>query len=135
MTNPGSGTTGFMDPTGKDALTISVIPNPGEALSNDQIANKFEMTLQAGSQFTGFQNETINPTIMLAGESWSQRAFTATNTQSGSKGRLIIIADNHPKQSASTMAYIIAYGGPLTNFDQVNMSDFQLMLQSFKFTS
>jgi hypothetical protein len=133
MTSPGSGTVAFNDPTGKYAFTIAVVPNPGEPLSNDQIAKNFETTLQNSSQFTGIQSETIDSTTTVAGESWSQVAFTGT--RNGTQGKVIIIADNHPKQSPSTMAYIIAYGGPLANFDQINTSDFQPMLQSFKFTS
>lgn len=133
MTSPTSGTVVFTDPTGKYAFTIAAIPNPGGTLSSDQVAKNFESTLQSGSQFTGIQNQTTASTTTVAGESWSQIAATATT--SGTQGKLIIIADNHPKQSPSTMAYVIAYGGPQANFDQINTSDFQPMLQSFTFTS
>lgn len=133
MTSAGNSGVAFNDPTGKYAFTIAVIPNPGEALSPDQVAKNFESTLQSSSQFTGIQNQTTTSTTTVAGESWSQ--ITANATTSGTQGQLIVIADNHPKQSPSTMAYIIAYGGPMTSFDQINTSDFQPMLQSFTFTS
>lgn len=129
-----TGTVTFADPVGIYNLSVAVTPNPGGAASKDTLVDA--AVTGAKSKLKNPQTETIAPTTMVGGDTWSQRAVSGDATVNGQTAtvKLVVIADNHPANSPSTKAFIIVYGTAKQLFDQANSAYFQSMLQSFKFT-
>ena len=73
---------------------------------------------------------------MVGGETWDQiGAIGDLQTYSGQSlsSKVIALAINRPAHDANTKMYKIQYSAPAKNFDQMESTTFQPMLQSFKF--
>lgn len=125
----------FLDPTTKNVMTIVTVPNPGGVAGASTVSqtsmSEFEKTLLSNAK-----PATIAPTASVGGDSWVQSSATGNLavTDPGTPGTLVLLVDNHPANSASTMTYEIVYYGPTATWSQAN-TVFQAMLQSFKFTA
>ena len=131
------GIVSFTDPKGGGYLAVTTQSNPQGAISATDLVDTGLRVFR--SQAQNYQQLTVNPTTTVAGETWSQGAATGDITPTGQTTsvttQVVVIADNHPPNSATTQGFTIAYGVDQQTFDFANQSYFQPMLQSFIFTS
>ena len=124
--NSSNGTVFIADPTGANTLDIGVADNTSGADAATDLKAGVDAFKQNASNP---QDDTIDPTTTIAGETWSQ--FAMDSDFQGETYSFVMMRATHP---ASTM-FSILYSGPKDGFDQENQSYFQPMLQSFTFTS
>ncbi len=87
---------------------------------------------------TNLQNEktiAVPKTVMLAGQTWSQRSLSGISTLSepNSEIEATVLATNHPAKASNTQGYIIVYVAAKNQFDQAQTRYFTPILQSLKF--
>lgn len=126
----------FTDALGVNALTVLLVPNPGGTTS---AANENKAAVTFANVAAGLKNPqpvSLPATTSVAGENWVQTGETGTISANNTSvpGEVVVLTDNHPASAPTTNAYDISYGGPSLTFQQENQI-FQVMLQSFKFTS
>lgn len=116
-------------------MTITSTPDPGGAVTADQLADTG--VTGAKANLKNAQTVTIAPTTTVAGQTWSQRAVSGTTTVNGQsvEVELIILTTTHPAAAATTKGYIIAYGTIKQQLDLATGMYFMPMLQSFKFAA
>ncbi|HEY0755952.1 MAG TPA: hypothetical protein VGD98_18485 [Ktedonobacteraceae bacterium] len=127
----------FTDAQQIDTVTIATIPNPGGAVSAaDELKTGMSALEQSGG-VSNIQPVSLPATTTISGESWAQSGITGMAKVNGAlvPGELVGLADNHPANLPTTKAYEIYYAGPSLNFQQTDITIFQPMLQSFKFTA
>ncbi len=125
----------FVDPTGNYAFTVVFAPDPSGLVSPDTL-----MTAEYNAIKVNVKNSqaVIVPSpVTVGGDKWSQKAMAGKVSVGGQDvpGRIYILVDVHPAQSASSMSYSILLSGPDAAFASFNSNNFQPMLQSFKFTA
>jgi hypothetical protein len=132
---PGDNRVTFTDPTQVYNLAIVASPNPNGVASAETVASASISAVKA--TLTNPQTETLPPTTTVGGESWVQKSLSGTGTSNGQSVdiQIVVISDNHPANSTSTQNFTMVYGAPKALFATADTSYFQLMLQSFKFTS
>ncbi len=132
---PGDNRVTFNDPTQVYSLAIVISPNPNGVASADVVASASINAAKA--TLKNPQTETLSPTTTVGGESWVQKSLSGTSTSNGQSidVQIVVISDNHPANSSSTRNFAMVYGAPKALFATANANYFQLMLQSFKFTS
>lgn len=123
----------FTDLAGNYNLTIGSTPNPNGATTPDQLADSGVVGAK-----TNLQNEKtidVPKTVMLAGQTWSQRSLSGISTLSepNSEIEATVLATNHPAKASNTQGYIIVYVAAKNQFDQAQTRYFKPILQSLKF--
>lgn len=137
----GNGSSGggaiFSDSPAMTAFYIETILNPNGVASPAGVVKTGMSTALQAMGGKHMKTVSIAPTAMVGGQTWNQAAGTGEHTQGGQTVtlQLVMMATNHPASSPSTKLFIITYVSPAQTFDQTNMTTFQPMLQSFKFTS
>jgi hypothetical protein len=131
-----NGTSGveFTDPTTVYTMIIDSVADPNGLISADTIVSTTISSTKSG--LTNIQPETIAPTAIVGGDTWSQKAESGDATKNGKKmtAKFVVIGDTHPANSASTKAFIIVYAtNNKSMFDSANATYFQPMLQTFTF--
>lgn len=123
----------FVDPVGKNIMTIITLANPGGALTASTIADQ---TMPAFNQslLKNGKTATIAPTASVGGDTWVQRSSTGelAITDPGVQGTMVALFDTHTVGGTS-MIFEIVYYGPTATFEQANTLAYQPMLQTFKF--
>jgi len=114
---------------------INVATNPGGVIG----AGAADQAGVAAGE-NGLKNPhsvNISPTTTIGGDSWDQKEFAGSVSQSGQdlEVQFVVASDNHPASSPSTQLFTIVYGSATLLFANADASYFQPMLQSFKFTS
>ncbi|HCI81940.1 MAG TPA: hypothetical protein DHW02_19875 [Ktedonobacter sp.] len=127
----------FTDPTGLLSMTITVQSNAqGATGSTDLVDNALQVFK---TQASNFQQLNVASTATIGSETWSQGAATGDVPVTGQVAPVtmknVVIADNHPTASSTTMAYTISYSAGVQDFHLYDQGYFQPMLQSFAFTS
>jgi hypothetical protein len=126
----------FSDPQGVTYVSIASQPNPQGVVSTTDLVNAGLQVFQ--SQAKNYQRLDATPTTTLAGEIWSQGAATGDISPDSQTAtvtvKVVVIADNHPAQSPQTRSFVVAYGTDERVFHLIDVSYFQPMLKSFKFT-
>lgn len=105
--------------------TIDVFPS--SQIVNDYINNSVN--------FSGYKKVTVPPTTTVNGVLWSQGALVKPNPQTGKTDKLMIFVAQNPDSAAKFKHFEIICQAPVENFDTINQTDFQPMLQSFRFLS
>lgn len=127
----------FTDPTGLLSMTITVQPNAQGATSSDNLVNSALQVFQ--TQASNYQQLNIASTTTIGAETWSQGAAMGNVAVTGQVAPVtmknVVVADNHPASTPTTMGYTISYSASVQDFSLVNQGYFQPMLQSFVFTS
>ncbi len=124
----------FTDTSG-NTLTVGFTPNPNSASSSDQLADAG--LAGAKANFKNAQTITVPSTMILAGQSWSQRAASGTSIVNGQNGDVeaVVLATDYPKFGTDTKGYTLIYVAPKKTFAQSQSRYFMPMLQAFAFTS
>jgi hypothetical protein len=127
----------FSDPQGIAYLSVHVQPNPNGVVSaQEQVTLGLQLFR---SQVTHYQPASVDPTVSVAGERWSQGAATGDLSVGGQPSpvpvKIVVLAVNHPANSPQTRGFTIAYATAQAVFDLADQGEFQPMLQSFTFSS
>jgi hypothetical protein len=123
----------FIDPTRTIEFIVTVTPNPN---ANSATSVALDPQLHSMQSKPHYQKVDLAPTTTVGGETWDQiGAIGDLQTYSGQtlSGKVIALASNHPAHDANTKMYIIQFSAPAKDFDQVESTTFQPMLQSFTF--
>jgi hypothetical protein len=123
----------FIDPTRTIEFIVTVTPNPN---ANSATSAALDPRLHSMQSKPHYQQVDLAPTTTVGGETWDQiGAIGDLRTYSGQtlSSKVIALASNHPAQDANTKMYIIQFSAPTKDFDHMNSTTFQPMLQSFKF--
>lgn len=123
----------FIDPTRTIEFIVTVTPNPN-ATSATSVA--LDPRLQSMQAKPHYQKVDLAPTTAVGGETWDQiGAIGDLQTYSGQtlSSKVIALAVNRPAHDANTTMYIIQFSAPTKNFDRMESTTFQPMLQSFTF--
>jgi hypothetical protein len=123
----------FIDPTRTIEFIVTVTPNPD---ANSATSVALDPRLQSMQAKPHYQKVDPAPTTTVGGETWDQiGAIGDVQTYSGQmlSSKVIALASNHPAHDANTKMYIIQFSAPTKNFDQMESTTFQPMLQSFTF--
>lgn len=127
--------TTFTDKLGVNTLTIGTLPNPNASIPS---LTALSLATQASqSTVKNFQKVSIAAKKMLDKQSWDQMAATGDIPQSAGAtehDKTVALVTNYPVSSASTKLYFLVYAGPASTFEKLDMTAFQPMLQSFKFS-
>jgi len=123
----------FIDPTRTIEFIVTVTPNPN---ANSATSVALDPRLKIMQSKPHYQKVDIASTTSVGGETWDQiGSIGDLKTSSGQSlsSKVISLATNRPKEDASTKMYIIQFGAPTKDFDQIDSTTFQPMLQSFNF--
>jgi hypothetical protein len=125
----------FVDPTGNYAFTVVFAPDPSGLATPDILMTAEINALKASIKNP--QAANVPSPVTVGGDKWLQKSLTGQVSVGGQNvpGQVIVLVDVHPAHAATSMSYSILLSGPSAAFDTTNASDFQPMLQSFKFTS
>ena len=125
------------DPTGLLSMTITVQPNAQGTTSSVSLVDSGLQVFQ--TQASNYQQLNVASTTTIGTVTWSQGAAMGDVTVTGQVAPVtmkdIVVANNHPVASSTTMAYTISYSASVQDFSFVDQGYFQPMLQSFAFTS
>jgi hypothetical protein len=123
----------FIDPTRTIEFIVTVTPNPN---ANSATSVALDPRLHSMQSKPHYQKVDLAPTTTVGGETWDQiGAIGDLQTYSGQtlSSKVIALASNHPAHDANTKMYIIQFSAPTKDFDQMESTTFQPMLQSFTF--
>jgi len=123
----------FIDPTRTIEFIVTVTPNPN---ANSATSVALDPRLHSMQSKPHYQKVDLAPTTTVGGETWDQiGAIGDLQTYSGQtlSSKVIALAINHPAHDANTNMYIIQFSVPTKDFDQMESTAFQPMLQSFTF--
>ena len=123
----------FIDPTRTIEFIVTVTPNPN---ANTATSVALDPRLQSMQAKPHYQQVDIAPTTTVGGETWDQiGAIGDLLTYSGQplSSKVIALAINRPAHDANTKMYIIQFSAPTKDFDQMESTTFQPMLQSITF--
>jgi hypothetical protein len=125
----------FTDALGTAAFIVQVASNPNGVLPVDKALDGGLSTFKSSAK--NYKDENAPATTTVGGSSWKQKAGSGDVDAKGTavNGKIYILATNHPENTPTTKLFVIVYDAPSLTFDQANTSDFQPMLQSFKFTA
>ncbi len=124
----------FIDPTSTIEFVVAVTPNP-DAKATTSVALNAQLSFMQSKPH--YQKVDLAPTTTVGGETWDQIGTIADlPTSSGQmlSSKAITLAINRPAHDANTQMYVIQFFTPTKDFDQLDSTAFQPMLQSFKFT-
>lgn len=125
----------FVDPTGNYAFTVVFVPDPNGLAGPDILMTAEINTLKASVKNP--QTANVPSSVTVGGDKWLQKSLTGQVSVGGQNvpGQVIMLVDVHPAHATTSMSYSILLSGPKVAFDTTNASDFQPILQSFKFTA
>lgn len=125
----------FVDPTGNYAFTVVFASDPNGLAGPDIFMTAEINALKATVKNS--QPANVPSPVTVGGDKWLQKSLTGQVSVGGQNvtGQVIVLVDVHPAHAATSMSYSILLSGPRAAFDTTNASDFQPMLQSFKFTA
>jgi hypothetical protein len=124
----------FIDPTSTIEFAVAVTPNPN-AKAATFVALDAQLSFMQSKPH--YQKVDLAPTTTVGGETWDQiGAIGDLPTYNGPtlSSKSITLAINRPAHDANTKMYVIQFFTPTKDFDQMDSTAFQPMLQSFKFT-
>ena len=122
----------FTDSLGVNTLTIGAVPNPNGTISSQTALGVATSAFQSAVK-NYKKDSSVAAQTTVGGQTWDQTAATGNITQQQSiDAKTVALISNYPAQSPSTKLYFIVYAGPALTFDNVNSTDYQPMLQSFK---
>lgn len=124
---PSNGTVAFSDSLQIYNFTVAVTPDPGSAVSADQVADAGISGAKTNLKNT--QAVSVPATAMVDGKTWSQRAVSGTATQNGQSVDVELVVLTYV---ANDKSYLIVYGTLKQTFDMSTATYFQPMLLSFK---
>ena len=119
------------DPSQLDTMTIVVTPDPNGLASADRTSTMATNNVRA--TMTNPQMLPVPATVTIGGDKWIQKSVSGTVAVA--VVQLVILADNHPPNTLNTLNFTIVYGTNQAAFAGAVTSDFQPMLNSFKFGS
>jgi hypothetical protein len=123
----------FIDPTRTSEFIVTVSPNPNANSATSVALDPLLLSMQAKPNY---QKVDLAPTTTVGGATWDQIGAIGDLPYSGKplSIKVIALAINRPAHDASTKMYKIQFSAPTKDFDQMNSTTFQPMLQSFQFT-
>ena len=131
--SPSAASVIFIDPTRTIEFIVTVTPNPN---ANSATSVALDPLLHSMQSKPHYQKVDLAPTTTVGGETWDQiGAIGDLPTYSGQtlSSKAITLAINRPVHDANTTMYVIQFFTPTKDFDQMDSTSFQPMLQSFKF--
>jgi hypothetical protein len=133
VTRSGTHLVTLVDSTNAMKFTITVVPDPKEAVSADSLANTGIKA--AAATLKNSQTVPVPPTATIGGDTWSQRSVSGVQrlNNADTSIQVVVVADVHPAKAPVSKGYTIAYRAPKSTFDSAKTTYFQPMLQSFKF--
>lgn len=122
----------FVDPTRTIEFIVTVTPNPN---ANSATSVALDPLLQSMQAKPHHQKVDLAPTTTVGGETWDQIGAIGDVPYSGQplSIKVIALAVNRPAHDANTKMYKIQFSAPAKDFDQMNNTTFQPMVQSFTF--
>src|SRR5712692_205185 len=129
---PTSASVIFIDPTRTVEFIVSVTPNPN---ANSATSVALDPLLQSMQSKPNYQKVDLAQTTTVGGETWDQVGAIGDLPYSGKPLSIKVnaLAINRPAHDANTKMYKIQFSAPSKDFDQMDSTTFQLMLQSYKF--
>ncbi len=127
----------FQDAQGVNALAVLAIPNPNGIQQPGTLVDASLSGGVKGANMTNTSPANLPATVSLGGETWTQKGTTGTASKGGISApyEVVVLAVNHPANTANTKIFEIIYAGPVVGSTLMDDQLFQAMLQSFKFTS
>lgn len=122
----------FIDPTRTVEFIVTVTPNPNANSATSVALDPLQQSMQSKPHY---QKVDLAPTTTVGGETWDQIGAIGDLPYSGKPLSIQVnaLALNRPAHDANTKMYKIQFSAPEKDFDQMNSTTFQPMLQSFKF--
>ena len=122
----------FVDPTHTIEFIVTVTPNPN---ANSATFVALDPLLQSMQSKPHYQQVDLAHTTTVGGETWDQIGAIGDLPYSGQSLsiKVIAMAINRPAHNANTQMYKIQFSTPAKDFDQLESTTFQPMLQSFTF--
>ncbi len=131
--SPSASSVIFIDPTRTIEFIVTVTPNPNANSTTSVALNPRLQSMQAKPHY---QHVNTAPTTTVGRETWDQIGTVGDLPYNGQpiSIKVIAMAINRPIHDANTKMYIIQFSAPTKDFDQMDSTAFQPMLQSYKFT-
>ncbi len=130
--SPSAASVIFIGPTRTVEFIVTVTPNPN---ANSATSVALDPLLQSMQSKPHYQKVDLAPTTIVGGETWDQIGAIGDLPYSGKPLSIKVnaLAINRPTHDANTKMYKIQFSAPAKDFDQMESTTFQSMLQSFKF--
>jgi hypothetical protein len=130
--SPSAASVIFVDPTRTIEFIVTVTPNPN---ANSATSVALDPLLHSMQSKPHYQKVDLAPTTTVGGETWDQIGAIGDLPSNGQplSIKVIALAINRPAHDANTKMYKIQFSAPAKDFDQMESTTFQPMLQSFTF--
>ncbi|HVB74560.1 MAG TPA: hypothetical protein VNE38_13475 [Ktedonobacteraceae bacterium] len=130
--SPSAASVIFIDPTRTVEFIVTVTANPN---ANSATSVALDPLLQSMQSKPHYQKVDLAPTTIVGGETWDQIGAIGDLPYSGKPLSIKVnaMAINRPVHDATTKMYKIQFSAPAKDFEQMDSTTFQPMLQSFKF--
>jgi hypothetical protein len=123
----------FSDSAGVTEFVVQMAPNPKGVLLPEKAVERSLTGMQKGAK--NYKKLNIPATTTLNGVTWFEGGASIDTQASGRllRSTVVTMATNHPMQDESTTLFSFVYTCPTRNFETLNRTIFQPMLQSFRF--
>jgi hypothetical protein len=130
--SPSAASVIFVDPTRTIEFIVTVTPNPNANSATSVALDPLLHSMQAKPHY---QKVDLAPTTTVGGETWDQIGAIGDLPSNGQplSIKVIALAINRPAHDANTKMDKIQFSALAKDFDQMESTTFQPMLQSFTF--